>query len=331
MPAHIAHNLFSIQSLKESINRDTQRIDHSSEPYLYLGAQGPDIFFHNQRTKPSGLAYGIKLHSTAYGKACAAMAEELRGTEKKNEVYYFYGFITHAVLDRYTHPFIISRSGRETAGAHAFYERIIDVLMLARFKNISVNKYDFISTLPGGNEIPESITNFLSKVLIRVFPRSRMRSQCRERVENAFSDALSYYTHTNYIDKEYICRALARDDAGEMSNRWITIVHPMWFPEEYDYLNIENRIWTDPWTGKKRGESFPELWISAKEEARWCLKTAFAVLSGKETPEVLEDVVGNGPLGGQEKNKKDQSYETPLPFGRILNMVREHINEECSS
>ncbi|MFP4383367.1 MAG: zinc dependent phospholipase C family protein [Spirochaetia bacterium] len=331
MPSHIAHNLFSIQSIKELIQNDTHNLDPSAVPFLYLGAQGPDIFFHNQRTKPSGLAYGIKLHSGFYGKCCAVMAEILLDKEKKPEEYYLYGFITHAVLDRYTHPFIISRSGKETAGAHAFYERIIDVLMLNHFENKSVNQYDFLSTLPPGNEIPGHISSFLADTLTRVFPRSRLRNQCRERVENAFYDTLSYYSHTNFIDKEYICRALEREDAGEMSQKWITIVHPRWFPEEYDYLNDQKRVWTDPWSGKQMRESFVELWDSAKEEARRCLKAAFDVLNGKKPPGILEEVVGNGPLGGQEKNKKEQSYETPLPFSRILSRVREQINGECSS
>ncbi len=332
MPAHISHNLFAFQAV-DNISSLVENHKKSLESScLALGAQGPDIFFHNQRTKPSGLAYGIKLHGSGYGKCCSALSDWILQEglqDKQQEVFYLYGFVTHAVLDRYTHPFIISRAGSETAGAHAFYERIIDVLMLRRSLNIDPNTYDFLSRLPSGYAVPECIIDMLNHSLSFIYPRSRLKRQAKNRIENAFNDSLTYYTHTNYIDQEYICRAMEREKTGDIKEKWLSIIHPMWFPDEYDYLNLEKKIWHNPWTGIETNDSFVDLWEKGLDRAVMLLEICRDVLQGDKPSKELETGVGNGPLGGQVEHNAEQKHESPLPFKEIFKKTKEWIREKC--
>src|SRR5690606_6736764 len=137
MPSHIAHTAFAVESLAQLGRADL--LGSRDHEYLVLGSQGPDMFYHNQRTMPSGISFGSLLHRRSYGSFCAEIlawlvSENLGPDSAAGK--YLLGYITHAILDRYMHPFINYFAGwydpadPETEVfrfAHPFLERILDL------------------------------------------------------------------------------------------------------------------------------------------------------------------------------------------------------------
>ena len=83
-------------------------------PFFRFGCQGPDIFYHNRRTMPSGLHYGALAHRRGFGSLVAGAAASLPAAEREAtsaSAAYLLGLATHAAVDRATHPFIIYFSG----------------------------------------------------------------------------------------------------------------------------------------------------------------------------------------------------------------------------
>ena len=52
MPAHISHLLYAEDALREA-TADAEAILEEAGNLFRLGAQGPDLFCHNQRTRPA--------------------------------------------------------------------------------------------------------------------------------------------------------------------------------------------------------------------------------------------------------------------------------------
>ena len=73
MPSQILHTLFGedvIAEIYRSIgsrfglvaDKAREKILGSYRAAFTLGCQGPDLFYHNQRSRPVGLEYGTLLH-----------------------------------------------------------------------------------------------------------------------------------------------------------------------------------------------------------------------------------------------------------------------------
>ncbi|MDR0641255.1 MAG: zinc dependent phospholipase C family protein [Treponema sp.] len=149
MPSQILHTLFGedlISAMYRSLvprfgpaaDKALEKIRGSCRTAFALGCQGPDIFYHSQGRRPVGLEYGTLLHRRGAGVFTAGLlkmglpgpapdGEDIRRRERGIDALgaYALGFMTHAILDRAAHPYIIYKSDH-----HAFFERIIDVLML---------------------------------------------------------------------------------------------------------------------------------------------------------------------------------------------------------
>ena len=136
MPSQILHTLFGEDVIAELYRRIDRRFSLAAERALKrvtvnyrgafaLGCQGPDIFYHSQRTRPVALEYGSLLHRRGYGVFTATLlkmglpdpppgGEDIRADRKEKGInalgVYALGFMTHAALDRHCHPYIVYKS-----------------------------------------------------------------------------------------------------------------------------------------------------------------------------------------------------------------------------
>jgi len=60
MAAQISHVLAGEAALRSALPEEAETVLDAAGPAFRLGCQGPDIFYHNQRSKPSGLHYGAR-------------------------------------------------------------------------------------------------------------------------------------------------------------------------------------------------------------------------------------------------------------------------------
>ncbi|NCN04186.1 MAG: zinc dependent phospholipase C family protein [Spirochaetales bacterium] len=312
-------------------------------PWFMIGAQGPDIFYHNQRTKPSGIALGSLLHRKSYGDFCAILVanclEKNFGPDSPLGAYTL-GFISHGILDRFFHPFINYFAGWHDPTdpstepyryAHSFFERIIDNLVAERDSWVSMTKLwslgvpgsaeaNFGSLTDLGPSIPAELHGFLLTSLQEVFPKNREDSLLSQRLSNAYKDARGFYL---YADSWEISRArdFQKGDLRALDDlRWTGLLHPPVLPSNTDFENKNGQSWIDPCGfGEWTQDSLWDLWGQAKKEFFRILEPLFQLWERGELPEQfpgLGTLIGNSDL----RNTRNDGHLCTLKDSRPLKL-----------
>jgi len=224
MPAQVCHLMFAEELLRAAAPDAAAEILERHGKLFRFAAQGPDFFYHNQRTLPSGLKYGVSAHRHGYGRLVAHMIAEYRhlhGGQRMSGLRaaalgeiesYILGFATHAFLDKKAHPYIDYHAGwGEVSGnrsdpyyrCHIFLERILDVLMLAQRRGQDIGQLDLPSLLDCGDALPYGVIKTLMKALHLTYPRTHYKSRDRQRIENAYRDAVHFYHITDPRRADY--------------------------------------------------------------------------------------------------------------------------------
>ena len=250
MPSHITHELFAQEVLSKSDTR-AQNAVAKYPNFFVLGAQGPDYFLHNHRTKPSGLIFGKLLHTEGYGTYTKYLVEWTRDNNIGIDSpmgSYILGFATHPLLDRKTHPFINYYAGwvepEQPASdryyhCHAFLERIVDVFVLKMRGKKAIRNYDFFTNVDCGTELPHDLLAASVSAIESTFPEYDNRPKNEIRILNAYGDTRGFYSFTNPPNRDNLIHAYHRDRShGRHSRRMIALFHPDRLPE-MDYLNPE--------------------------------------------------------------------------------------------
>lgn len=271
-----------------------------------LGCQGPDIFSHNRHTRPLALAYARLLHRRLYGDFCGRLAVPIAASGDTKLRSWFFGFLTHAAVDRALHPYIISRSSPgdrelprdlDRSRLHAFFERILDAAMQERLSapESVAKKIDARVGVPTG--IAETLAPIIADVLAAVYA-DKAGDRIAERVMNAFSDAGNLY---RILDPASLSRSAHR--CGPELARIIgygpgavALLQPETVPAQIDWLNLSHSPWPDPLSGISRNESVPDLANFAVIEVCRALEVGFETLRGTASPERLASTVGNACL-----------------------------------
>jgi hypothetical protein len=338
MPAQICHVLFAEESLLQALGARAEELLERHGNVFRFGAQGPDFFYHNQRTLPTGLKYGVSAHREGYGRLVAAMIAEHRhlGEDAATELgAYILGFTTHAYLDRATHPYInyfsgwVDPSKPETERyfrCHVFMERILDVLMLRLRRTQEVASFSLPEALSCGPHLPYGLLKTLLKALNAAYPRMSYKSRDRQRIENAYQDSISFYSFTDPANPQFRALAVAHDRMDGGTKRRLALFHPYELPDRVDFLNLRGRTWCHPcredWV---YSESFPELYEQALEQAVEALGRVAELLAGRGDPAAAERLLGNESLGTglPWKDSPRMQFCDPLPLGDILDRLYE--------
>jgi hypothetical protein len=282
MPAQILHTLFGETALAGLPFRRKPE----DRAVFALGCQGPDIFYHSRMSKPVALEYGTLLHRRNFGTFTSillARALPLKETLAPAGAYAL-GFMTHAVLDRLCHPYIVYQSDaagdtQDTAErfagvfrnstAHAFFERILDALMLEFLQGTSVAAWDQNALARVCAEPPPEIKKLLYAALQEAFPeRAGKDSKLAQRIDNAFTDsAVFYYFTAPQITARYRYPAELKKDSP-LRQMALAYLYPERLPLHIDYLNLARRPWFYPaGTGPEDTRSFLDVYRGAAQTA----------------------------------------------------------------
>lgn len=344
MPSHVAHLLFVEDLVRRSPHASTLAplCDAPTNRWLALAAQGPDLFFHNQRSRPTGIAYGSLMHRRGYGSAVAAMWRYARERELGVDSWagaWVIGFASHAVLDRHTHPYINAMSGWAEPGEpetdryrsmHPFLERLIDVELLRRERGIHPNELDFAARATIAPEPPEQWLGIMAAGLRGAYRKARDDGRLHRRLEGAYRDTIGYYRFTNRVDRSYLEGGLEREERGEIGSRWLGIVHPPEVPDDIDVLNLAHREWPHPCSVHERHrESFPELLEQARTAG---VSMADAIVEVWNAPPdegaaAIAAAVGEWNLSDGRPTERPcrKRHATPLPLPELQERIRESI------
>ncbi len=319
-------------------------------PYFCLGCQGPDIFYHNQRTRPSALEYGSLLHRRSYGDFSAELLTRAMTTISEPSALlvglaFASGFLLHAFLDRALHPYIISRtggrvSGRDmtdlrpalsTARLHMFLERIIDAIMVRRLEKVSASSWSQRSLLadPAAHGA-KILVPLLMESLRSVFPERALKDTLLDsRLKNAFIDAAFFYEATTAEHATTQCLVRERISRLDMAEGLAvtTYLHPVSILDEADFCNFGHDPWLDPChAGTTRTESVEDLFFEAVNDASSALKPFWDNWDGAGKTGLAE-AIGNGNLSliGLDGKPCQARHFTVLDIERFLQVEYENL------
>ena len=289
MPSQLLHTLFGEDVIAGICRRMENRLgvaaakglesmQHGCKKAFALGCQGPDIFYHSRSRRPVGLGYGTLLHRRAFGLFAAGLLDMALPSPPLQDAgalgAYALGFMTHAFLDRAAHPYIVYKScslspppqgSLSIAQSHAFFERIIDALMLKSLRGADVSGWDQEGLLAQACENPPpGLKELLARALVLAFPeRAGKDEKLLSRIGNAFLDSAAFYRVTAPANA-------ARESArvSPLRKEHLVYIYPEGLPQHIDFLNLEKRPWFYP-AGNEKADtrSFPELYAASVSAA----------------------------------------------------------------
>ncbi|MBL7006372.1 MAG: zinc dependent phospholipase C family protein [Spirochaetia bacterium] len=314
MPSHITHSLFG-REIAKSI---TITIKHHN--WFTLGCQGPDIFLHNQRTMPSSLFWGKSLHRKNYGLFCSILIHEMLISDNNwNSPIgsYILGFLTHASLDRETHPFItyFSGWGKENKFYHPFLERLIDIKISSVLSVQSPDTYSFFKLINLGSEAPEDLINILSKAIKFLFKNSYSLEDINIRIHNAYKDSMYFLQKIDSWRINQVNR-IKEIEKERTQSRLLALFHPPYIPDYLDVLNTKHSEWKHPWAPHISSKmSFNEIF---KKTAQDVSEKINLILSNNLVDVV--DLIGNDSLnsGLPYSAGTFPKVSSPIQLGKFL-------------
>jgi len=311
MPAQIAHILHGLDALSA-----LDLGPRLSGPAFRLGCQGPDVFYHNRRTKPGAFLFGTRLHRRGWGTVLArfrASALDRGWGPDHPGLAFLAGQATHAALDRALHPFIVYHAGWKVPGdpstdglrhAHAFLERILDLRLWESRTLGPLEACPWQDQMPGPGAFPPEFWAVWADALHSEFPRLSLREDLELRLKNAVADTQGFLAYTSPT-----ARAHGRQAALHGALHYF---HPIDLPA-WDFENRARAPWRDPLTGEARTESFEDLFEGAVAEAR-------TILGALGDPEAdFEALVGNENLNlpGLDDEHPGPRFCRPWDFGAL--------------
>jgi hypothetical protein len=323
MAAQISHIVAGEQAFEKAAGAGSLGDNPSlrdTAPFFRLGCQGPDIFYHNQRTKPSGLHYGALAHRRRFGSLVAAAADAVPKGERAPESpagAYILGLATHAAIDRATHPFIIYFSGwvdpsdpstERLRGCHSFLERLLDMGLLKRRLGLSPREYGLLARLGIDSRSParagvredKAIIALWAAGLRAAYPRATGADERLDaRIRNALADARHFYIVT---DPEATAADGRSEDwigalGEEKGRRFVSLVYPENFPEDIDAMNESGAEWQQPsGDGRRSTASYLDLIDEGSLTAARAITLVLSFWRNEISAPILAASLGEGGL-----------------------------------
>lgn len=233
------------------------------------------------------------LHRGGYGRFCGNLARLIRESpfaEDSSVQSWFLGFVTHQEFDRSLHPYIINRSyvaestgiaGVNPALVHAFFERILDVCILASVEGLPVSSYDTGEPFTLSESASSPIASLLAKALAQTYEEPSSDPDLELRMRNAFTDSIFFYSITNPVrtdrSRESELNDIGLYDTCVASD--VALLYPEFVLGDADWLNSARLPWKNPVDGALRAESAIDLFTVAVERAGRVVARASRILS----------------------------------------------------
>jgi hypothetical protein len=225
----------------------------------------------------------------------------------------------------------VYRAGRDT---HAFFERIIDALMLRELRGLETAAWDQEGILAAiCDDPPLGLKELIARALASAFPEKTGKDhKLALRIDNAFADCAGFYRFTAPAKTGIQAADPGAFTGGAegrqtLSVRSLSCVFPENLPAGIDFLNLNHAPWFYPWvspTAKPKADtrSFPEIYAAALEAALDALAPCIEqYLAGGIFP-IAEAArnIGNGSLSIQDDEGKPAAPNRtdPLPLDDVL-------------
>lgn len=277
MPAFSTHYLFA-EELMDKLNALADfRLNRDA---VYIGAQGPDIFFFH-RALPWQKGKSLRKAGSAMHRAkCGDIIDRFTGycktlNEPDIAKSYVYGFLLHYALDRICHPYIYFIQNRITE----------------KFKNMNPNSVHNMIELSLDSVLLSEKKSAANPKAYKTEYMIRYTDKELSEVSAVLASAGDLFPPYVFTDQDVSCaikdtRAAQRlllDTAGN-KEKFLKLSERLAFPftgnfrissflrtndleKAIKYVNMNNRKWRSPYSDEIRSESFTELYELAKTDA----------------------------------------------------------------
>ncbi|ALX48723.1 zinc dependent phospholipase C family protein [Lentibacillus amyloliquefaciens] len=282
MPNIWTHILFC-ENVMDSVKDPNSYLQQ--EAYMKLGAQGPDPFFYYNFwpwiNNESVTNIGLKLHTDKCGEFLLDMIEKASDMDSQTQAYVF-GFTTHHILDRNTHPYIHYRAGYE-GNKHQELEVLIDTLMMEKYHHLETWKANVSNEISVGPKLDKSVVDLLHQTIDAHYPESSMKS--------------NHYIQKAYRDMKLALKLLA-DPYGWKKIFLKPLISPFSHQpvkDNADYLNLEHTTWYHPATNEPCSKSFIDLYNQAWTEGIEIMSEVITYWNTRDntSKERLGEMIGN--------------------------------------
>jgi len=281
MPNVWTHLMFA-----ERIAKKTP-LDFSKEKNLFsLGAQGPDFFFYHSfwpwKKKKSMEWIGSKIHTERCGPFLMEMIRYLKKHPDDERLKnYVFGFISHHILDRQAHPYIIYRSGHDSK-RHSYFEILIDTVLMKEMYQIQTWNTPVYHKINIGDHLPHSIRTMFVHIIENVYQLHI--SHLDQIIDQSYRDMI---TALKFLyDPSGLKKRLLRNQIASYS-------YSKQLPDK-DILNVNHQVWLDP-TNKEEvyTDSFYDILDRAEEEGVKILQAIENFLTDAGKIQLVESLIGN--------------------------------------
>ncbi len=158
--------------INNSQNKEFARIIEGREKFFNFGCQGSDLFFYNFSTPWKGPVLGKKMHYERLEKAFwQAIEHGKNNSTQPNILAFLTGYLSHYLVDRYLHAFILARS--ENFTMHKCLENEIDSFLLHHFKGIKARNVNPYNRIEFNDRIPKEIMEFFQMHLREIYAEEK--------------------------------------------------------------------------------------------------------------------------------------------------------------
>lgn len=295
MPAFSTHYIFA----EEMMERLKEIADFKiNENAVFIGAQGPDIFFFHrvfpwQKGKPLR-KLGSSLHREKPGILLNKLFDYCHTSKSSIAKSYAFGFILHYALDRNCHPYVYFLQNKITQrktdfnphSAHNIIELSLDSLMLSLHLDIEKpTQFETEQTIKiKENELEEisdeiaflaDISNKEAKTAI--LDMKYMQRLLLDKNEKKKTITARLEKIASPFTKNFLLSSYFRTDDLEKAKK---------------YANIYNGKWKSPFCEKSSKKSFFDLYEKAKDDAQALLIKWQSGADGEEITNNLSFLTG---------------------------------------
>lgn len=298
MPAYSTHYLFAYELMEKIKSNVNFTVD---EQAVYIGTQGPDIFY-DHRILPWMLGKSLrKVGSALHREKPSVLLDSMRDYIRKypdDDIAksYIVGFILHYALDRTCHPYVYFMQYRfkelypdvHIFTSHNMAEFALDSYLL--FKRMGVQNPALFDTAKTLN-FTDLTRRHCAKIIGFFVSNSTKKFVSRFDAEQAIDD-LRYIQKVTFDPNNKICKVLkplefyASPFTKNLKPSSMFRVDDMQYASKF--ANIKHGVWHSPYCKSvARNESFEDLFEASKTDALNMIQGFF---ENKDTSKLTNDL-----------------------------------------
>lgn len=306
MPDVITHYIFGLDTVQSIKSSPLYPYLREYRDLFLVGLQGPDpIYYHHLLRKDNKAFVASKMHTEKTGDflvsaLCQIKKYEVDSPEFKSGLSYLSGFICHYILDSMAHPYIFYLGGRylpdvpETqkyAGLHRKIELAIDTILCQERLSKKSSTFKVHKHLLKEMVIPEHIISLFDETLFLNYGINHGGDIFRE----SYADMRTYYklTYDRFGTKKafaHIASSLVKKSIAPFMD---TFSYHNCLNPDFDYLNLNRRVWLHPVTGNVYTFSFYDILRNATKKSAPLLQLAYDFATSKITADTFRSALPN--------------------------------------